>query len=98
MRLTFLAVAATFTVLSVAAFAQTDAPKGDTGTYAPAGTPPTQYPLPKVDNGSPGLDVAGPDGSTKEVRPVPCSTAAHETDGTTTCIGIAAETKRRPEP
>jgi hypothetical protein len=60
MRLISLAVAAAFTVLSVAAFAQTDAPKGDTGTYAPAGTPPTQYPLPKVDNGSPGLDVAGP--------------------------------------
>jgi hypothetical protein len=99
MRTISLTVAAALTVLSAAALAQTDAPKGDTGAYAPAGTPPTPYStgaLPQIDDGSPGLDVAAPDGSTKEVRPVPCSTAAHETDGTTTCIGIAAETKRRP--
>jgi hypothetical protein len=100
MRLISLAVAAALTVLSAAALAQTlaqtDAPKGDTGTYAPAGTPPTSYPLPQIDNGSPGLDVAAPDGSTKEVRPVPCSAAAQETDGSTTCVGIEAETKRRP--
>jgi hypothetical protein len=96
MRISSLAVAAAFTFLSVAAFAQTDAPKGYTGAYAPAGTPPTNYPLPKIDNGSPGLDVAGPDGSTREVKPVPCSTSAHETDGSTTCVGIEAETKLRP--
>jgi hypothetical protein len=38
----------------------------------------------------PGLDkVAPPDGvSTKTVRAVPCSAAARETDGATTCIGI----------
>ena len=99
MRTISLAVAAALTVLPAVAFAQTDAPKGDTGAYAPAGTPPTPYstgPLPQVDNGGPGLDVAAPDGSTKSVRPVPCGTAAHETDGFTTCIGIEAETKRRP--
>ena len=96
MRTICLAVAAALTVLSAAALAQTDAPKGDTGTYEPAGKPPSPYPLPKVDNGSPGLDVAGPDGSTKEVRPVPCSAAAQETDGSTTCVGIEADTKRRP--
>jgi hypothetical protein len=96
MRLVSFAVAAALTILSAAALAQTDAPKGDTGSYASAGTPPTSYPLPKVDNGSPGLDLAGPDGSTKEVRPVPCSAAAQETDGSTTCVGIEAEMKPRP--
>ena len=99
MRTISLTVAAALTVLSAAALAQTDAPKGDRGGYAPAGTPPTPYStgaLPQIDDGSPGLDVAGPDGSTKSVRPVPCSAAAQETDGSTTCVGIEAETKRRP--
>jgi hypothetical protein len=105
MRIISLAVGAAFTVLPVVAFAQTDAPKqadapkGYTGAYAPAGTPPTPYStgaLPQIDDGRPGLDVAGPDGSTKEVKPVPCSAAAQETDGSTTCVGIQAETKRRP--
>jgi hypothetical protein len=65
-------------------------------TYAPAGPPPTPYstgPLPKEDSG-PGRDVAGPDGSTKTVKAVPCSTAARETDGSTTCIGIPDERER----
>jgi len=35
------------------------------------------------------LNVVGPDGiSTKVVKAIPCSTAARETDGTTTCLGI----------
>jgi hypothetical protein len=61
MRIISLAVAAALTILSAAALAQTDAPKqtetakGNTGAY----------PLPRIDNGSPGLDVAGPDGSTR---------------------------------
>jgi hypothetical protein len=57
-----------------------------TGASAPA---PGAVPLPEIDTG-PGLDkVAPPDGvSTKTVRAVPCSAAARETDGTTTCIGI----------
>jgi hypothetical protein len=97
MRAVILTAAAAFVVLAPDAFAQTetskqtDTQKGYTGAYAPAGTPPTPYstaPLPQVDDGSPGLDVAGPDGSTKSVRPVPCSAAAHETDGSTTCVGI----------
>jgi hypothetical protein len=65
-------------------------------TYAPAGTPPTPYstgPLPKEDSG-PGRDVVGPDGSTKTVKAVPCSTAARETDGSTTCIGIPEESAK----
>jgi hypothetical protein len=35
-----------------------------------------------------GLSRAAPDGSTKIVPPRPCSRAARETDGTTTCVGI----------
>src|ERR1700681_4332156 len=72
------------------------AAKGYTGAYAPAGTPPTPYstgPLPKEDSG-PGRDVAGPDGSTKTVKGGACSTAARETDGSTTCIGIPDERER----
>jgi hypothetical protein len=75
------------------------APKGYTGAYAPAGTqlrtPYSTGPLPQVDNGSPGLDVAAPDGSTKTVRAVPCGTAAHETDGFTTCVGIANQKNQK---
>jgi hypothetical protein len=54
------------------------APKGN--TYVPAT-------LPQANDG-PGLNVPGPDGSTKTVRAVPCRTAARETDGSTTCVGI----------
>jgi hypothetical protein len=73
------------------------APKGYTGAYAPAGTPPTPYstgPLPAV-NAGPGLDVTAPDGSTKTVKAAPCSTVARETDGTTTCVGIPDKKSRR---
>jgi hypothetical protein len=66
-------------------------PKGDTGAYAPAqaGAPSVQQgAVPEVNTG-PGLNKVGPDGvSTRTVRAVPCSIAARETDGTTTCIGI----------
>jgi hypothetical protein len=38
-----------------------------------------------------GLARPGPDGiSTEIVAPRPCSAAAHETDGTTTCVGLPA--------
>ena len=90
MRIATLSAAAAFVVLAPDAFAQTETPQGYTGAYQPAGTPPTPYstgPLPKEDSGA-GRDVAAPDGSTRTVRAIPCSTAAHETDGTTTCIGI----------
>ena len=74
-----------------------DAP-GYTGAYAPPGATPTPYStgaLPEVDTG-PGLDKPGPDGSTRTVKAVPCSTSAHETDGSTTCVGIpyARRTRR----
>ena len=81
---------AVLAVLASAAFAQTDAPKGYTGAYAPAGTPPTPYttgPLPEIDTGL-GRVIVEPDGSTKTVKAAPCSAAARETDGFTTCVGI----------
>jgi hypothetical protein len=96
MRASILPVAAAFAFLTTASFAQTETPKGYTGAYAPPGTPPAPYstgPLPTVDNG-PGLDKSAPDGSTKTVRAVPCSTSARETDGTTTCVGIPDEGAR----
>lgn len=100
MRVVTFSVAVIFAVLALDAFAQTETPKGYTGAYAPAGTPPTPYstgPLPEVDTGT-GRVLAEPDGSTRTVRAVPCSAAAHETDGTTTCVGIpdgGARTKNR---
>lgn len=90
MRVITLSAAVAFVVLAPDAFAQTDAPKGYTGAYAPAGTPPTPYstgPLPEVDTGT-GRVVVEPDGSTRTVKAVPCSSAARETDGFTTCVGI----------
>lgn len=73
------------------------APKGYTGAYSPPGTPPTPYstgPLPLSTTG-PGLNTVAPDGvSTKTVKAVPCGTAARETDGFTTCVGISDESQR----
>jgi hypothetical protein len=54
MRIISLAVAAAFTVLSAVAFAQTDAPKHTETAKGKLGA----YPLPQIDDGSPGLDVA----------------------------------------
>lgn len=72
--------------------------KGYMGAYAPAGTPPTPYstgPLPSESTG-PGLNIVGPDGSsTKTVKAIPCSTVARETDGFTTCVGIADQTPKK---
>jgi hypothetical protein len=91
MRAASLLMAIVFAVLGSAALAQTDTSKGGTGASAPVpGAAPASQPnaLPEIDTG-PGLDKVAPDGvSTKTVRAVPCSTAARETDGTTTCIGI----------
>jgi hypothetical protein len=93
MRVGTFLLAATFAILTAAAFAQTDTPKGYTGAYepTPAGAPtapPFKGPLPEMDAGTPGLDKVGPDGTTKSIKAVPCSRAARETDGTTTCVGI----------
>src|SRR5712691_6397978 len=74
------------------------APKGYTEPYPPAGTPPTPYstgPLPQADQ-APGLNVIAADGvSTRTVKAVPCGVAAHETDGSTTCVGIPDQSPRR---
>lgn len=97
MRVTTFPMVAVLAVLASAAFAQTDAPKGYTGAYAPAGTPPTPYttgPLPEIDTGL-GRVIVEPDGSTKTVKAVPCSAAARETDGFTTCVGIPDNTGAR---
>jgi hypothetical protein len=99
-----LPIAAVLALLGSAAVAQTDAPKGD----APKGDAPKGYigaygpdapdrafggPVPEIYLG-PGRDIVGPDGnSTKVVKAAPCSAAARETDGMTTCIGIPEPTR-----
>ena len=83
-----------FAVLAAPAFGQSETANGYTGAYAPAPAPGA---VPdRAAGGSlaeavtgPGLNIVGRDGvSTKTVRAVPCSTAAQETDGTTTCVGL----------
>jgi hypothetical protein len=96
-------VAAAFALLASAAFAQTlnsstTAPPaappstGIVGTPPPGGPPEVGGPLlPATDAG---WDRVAPDGiSTQTVRAAPCSKAARETDGTTTCIGIPGPVK-----
>ena len=89
-----LPIAAALTLLGSAAVAQTDAPKGYIGAYGPdVPNKAVGGPAPEVFPG-PGLDKVGPDGiSTRVVRAVPCTKAARETDGTTTCIGIPGPIK-----
>jgi hypothetical protein len=77
--------------LSSLALAQqnSDTPKGYTGAYTAPGDPKpySTGPLPQIDT-TPGRDIPGPNDTAKSVEAVPCSAAAQETDGTTTCIGI----------
>jgi hypothetical protein len=94
-----ISVAAAFALLASAAFAQTPgsntaAPpsaaspsSGVVGTPPLGGSPEVGGPLlPATDAG---LDKIASDGvSTRTVPAVPCSKAARETDGTTTCVGI----------
>ncbi|MGY2906545.1 hypothetical protein ACVWVY_005566 [Bradyrhizobium sp. URHC0002] len=83
-----LPIAAVLALLGSASVAQTDAPKGYIGAYGPDDpNRPFGGPVPEVNLG-PGLNVVGPNGATKVVKAVPCSTAARGTDGTTTCVGI----------
>ncbi len=89
-----------FALLSWVALAQQapETAKGYTGAYGPPGPakPFSTGPLPQTDSGS-GRDVPGPNDTTETVKAVPCSAAAHETDGSTTCIGIpgAGKTAKR---
>ena len=91
MRMIVLLELVAFAAFPPIAFAQTDTskPQGYTGAYGPPGpaTPYYKGPLPEVDTG-PGRTIVEPDGSTKSVKAAPCGTAARETDGITTCIGI----------
>jgi hypothetical protein len=96
-RVITLPAVAIFGVFASIALAQTDAskPQGYTGAYGPAG-PATPYytgPLPEVDTGT-GRVVVEPGGSTMTVKAAPCGTAARETDGSTTCIGLPDESAR----
>ena len=51
---------------------------------------------PLLPNSQTGRVIVASDGiSTETVRAVPCSTAARETDGTTTCIGIPSKRERK---
>jgi hypothetical protein len=86
---------AVLTLLGSAAVAQTNAPQGYIGAYGlDAPNKDLGGPVPEVYPG-PGRDEVGTDGiSTKVVKAAPCSTAARETDGTTTCIGIPGPVPR----
>jgi hypothetical protein len=99
MRMISVLVAVSLALLSSATLAQqgTGTLDGSVGPAAgppPATLPPTAGPAPEV--GGPlisrsetGLNKVADDGvSTKTVRAARCSAAAHETDGTTTCVGI----------
>jgi hypothetical protein len=102
-----LSVAVSLTLVSGAAVAQQTTGTVNSGSPPAAAVPPPAMPLgavpevggPLISQPGSGLDKVAPDGvSTKTVRAVPCSTAAHETDGTTTCIGIpegSAKAKNR---
>jgi hypothetical protein len=91
MRAVTLTAAAAFAVLAPYALAQTETPK-----VAPAGTPPTHTPQVHCRRWTAvqAWTKVAPDGSTKTVKAIPCSTAARETDGSTTCVGIPDESAR----
>jgi hypothetical protein len=87
-----LPLVALLALLGSAAVAQTNAPQGYIGAYGPD-APNKDFggPVPEVYPG-PGRDEVETDGiSTKVVKAAPCSTAARETDGTTTCIGFPVQ-------
>lgn len=71
-------------------------PGGTTTASPPAGPslPPAPAPIQgfaeREQISTTGLAVAAPDGSTRIVPARPCSVAARETDGTTTCVGLPA--------
>lgn len=55
----------------------------------------TELGSPLLPGSDTGLAKVAEDGvSTKTVRAVPCSTAARETDGTTTCVGIPDQSRK----
>jgi hypothetical protein len=108
MRRIALITAVMFAILPSIGFAQQEPrtvagspPASTVGVAPPATGIPDVVPQlggPLDPGGPTGLDVVADDGlSTKTIKAVPCSTAARETDGTTTCVGIPGplESKRR---
>ncbi len=106
-RITLIAAVAV-TMLPLAGLAQqttgtvtASPPPSNLGLAPPAmGTPVNPNVVPEVGgpldpNSQTGRVIVASDGvSTKIVKAVPCSTAARETDGTTTCIGIPERRRR----
>src|SRR5262245_6750062 len=96
--MTSLLVAAAAVALMTSAQAPAQQAPAQPSAAGPSGPPPGAPP----DVGGPwhpandtGVDKVASDGiSTVTVPAVPCSTAARETDGTTTCIGITNSAKR----
>ena len=75
-------------LISQASAQTSTAPSLDPQVPAAAGPAPLPgSPLNPQSDG--GLAKPAADGSTKMVPAVPCTTAARETDGTTTCVGIS---------
>ena len=66
-----------------------------TGQSAPPAPTAVQGVAEEAPSSTVGMSRPAPDGSTKIVPARRCSTAAHETDGTTTCIGIPERGIRR---
>ena len=87
-------VAAALVLTPSSTFAQQTPVGSPPATSEPPSQVPTVAPAPSVGSSllpgtSTGLDKVGDDGvSTKTVTAVGCGTAARETDGTTTCVGI----------
>ena len=105
MRLRKFILATALALFSSAALAQqtpgtTGGSMGSPPATTPSATVPTAGRAPPVGSQllpgtATGLDKVADDGiSTKNVKAVRCSTAARETDGTTTCIGIPDESPR----
>src|ERR1700677_2558449 len=100
-----LSVAVFLTLVSGAAVAQQTTGTIGNGSPPAAVAPPLtagaapEVGGPLISQSATGLSKVADDGvSTKIVAAVRCSTAAHETDGTTTCIGIlegSAKAKNR---
>jgi hypothetical protein len=68
-----------------------------TGALPPPSAGPTPQPGDPLLPGTPtGRDVVASDGvSTKTIKAAPCTTAARETDGSTTCVGIPDAPRRK---
>jgi hypothetical protein len=103
MRRISLIAAVAVTMLPLAGFAQqttgtAGSPPPSTLELAPPPANPNLVPQPGgplLPTSQTGRDIVASDGvSTETVRAVPCSTAARETDGTTTCVGIPVRRKR----